>query len=107
VLKVTLTIDTFNFYVGENTLSDLKKIPADTISFVHFHDAVDLPLDKLNDEHRLFPGEGVMDLKEICEVLRDKGYQGPLSVELFSPKLWEMPPKEVARKAWESLRRYL
>lgn len=105
--KVALTIDTFNFYVGENTINDLKKVPGDMISFVHFHDVADLPLDKLNDEHRLFPGEGIMDLKGMCEVFRDKGYQGPLSVELFNPKLWEMPPQEVASKAWKSLRRYL
>jgi hypothetical protein len=35
-------------------------------------------------------------------------YDGPLSVELINPKLWEtMSPKDMASKAWESLKPYL
>jgi len=105
--KVGLTIDTFHFYVAENTLDDLNEIPEDRISLVHFHDSPDLPLYKLNDEHRLFPGEGVIDLKGFCEILRKKSYQGPLSVELFNPKLQDIPPRELARRVWESLQQYL
>lgn len=105
--KIGLTIDTFNFYLGENTLEDLEKIPGDRISFVHFHDVADLPLDELSDENRLFPGEGVIDLKGFCKIFRDKDYHGPLSVELINPKLEEEPPKELIEKTWKSLKKYL
>ncbi len=106
--EVGLVIDTFNFYLGENTLEDLEKIPCERISFVHFHDASDRPKDQLTDEDRLFPGEGILDLDGISRILKEKGYEGPLSVELINPKLWaRMTPKEIAQKAWDSLRRYL
>jgi 2-keto-myo-inositol isomerase len=60
--EVGLLIDTFHFHVGENTLEDLEKIPPERISLVHFHDAADLPRNKLRDEDRLYPGEGIIDL---------------------------------------------
>jgi 2-keto-myo-inositol isomerase len=106
--EVGLLIDTFHFYVGQNTLHDLGKIPLERISLIHFHDAADRPRDKLRDEDRLYPGEGVIDLDGFCGVLRDKGYDGPLSVELINPKLWEtMSPRDMAIKAWDSLKPYL
>jgi 2-keto-myo-inositol isomerase len=105
---LSLILDTFNFYVGENTLDDLEKVPGERISFVHFHDAADLPMDKLTDADRVFPGEGVIDLDGMCRILKNRGYEGPLSVELINPKLWEqMSPKEIATRAWDSLQRYL
>jgi 2-keto-myo-inositol isomerase len=106
--EVGLLIDTFHFHVGQNTLHDLGKIPLERISLIHFHDAADRPRDKLRDEDRLYPGEGVIDLDGFCGVLRDKGYEGVLSVELINPKLWEtMSPKDMAIKAWDSLKPYL
>jgi 2-keto-myo-inositol isomerase len=105
---IGLLIDTFHFYVGENTLEDLEKIPPWRISLIHFHDAADRPRNKLGDEDRLYPGEGVIDLSGFCRVLRDKGYEGVLSVELINPKLWEtVPSKDMAIKAWDSLKPYL
>jgi len=106
--QVGLLIDTFHFHVGENTLEDLKRIPPERISLVHFHDAADLPRDRLRDEDRLYPGEGIIDLYGFCGVLKDRGYDGPLSVELINPKLWEtMSPMDMAKRAWESLKPYL
>ena len=104
---IALIIDTFNFYVGENVLDDLREVPLDRIAFVHFHDAEDVPLDRITDEHRVFPGEGVIDLEGFYKILSDKGYQGALSVELIDPKLWKKPAKEIVKKAWESLQKYL
>ncbi len=106
--EVGLVIDTFHFYVGENTLDDLEKVPGESISCVHFHDAADRPRDELRDEDRLYPGEGILDLGGLCRVLKAIGYDGPLSVELINPKLWEeMSPKGMASKAWNSLKNYL
>ena len=42
--KIGLTVKTFNFYVGENSLDDLKKILGNMISMAHFHDADNIPL---------------------------------------------------------------
>ena len=42
-------------------------------------------------------GEGVIDLAAEIAVLKQIGYQGRVSLELFNPQLWEQDPAEVLR----------
>jgi 2-keto-myo-inositol isomerase len=53
----------------------------------------------LTDAHRLLPGLGVLPLKEIIEALRQIGYDGVASVEIFRPEYWERDPFELALAA--------
>ena len=46
---------------------------------------------------RLLPGEGVIDSKTFLTTLRAIGYDGPVSVEVFSDELKKMPPAESAQ----------
>jgi len=41
----------------------------------------------------------VIDSKTFLTTLRASGYDGPVSVEVFSDELKKMPPAESARKA--------
>ena len=47
---------------------------------------------------RVIPGDGVTPLVKILRKLAEKGYEGPLSVELFLPKFQQGDPFEVARE---------
>jgi 2-keto-myo-inositol isomerase len=49
------------------------------------------------------PGDGVVDLKHVIANLRQVGYQGMLSLELFNKTLWAHDPEEVARKGLERM----
>jgi sugar phosphate isomerase/epimerase len=57
----------------------------------------DPPREKILDEHRVYPGDGVAPLPQLFRELRDIGYTGMLSLELFSKVLWKQDPAEVAK----------
>jgi len=52
----------------------------------------------LDLQSRVIPGDGVAPLAGILRKLREKGYTGPMSVELFLPKYQEADPFELARE---------
>jgi len=105
--QVNLVIDTFHFYVGGSSLDSLQDIPVERISTVHINDVERKPRDELRDGDRVLPGEGVMNPEPLVNRLRAKGYRGPLSVELFREDYWKQDPLSVARKARQSLERFL
>lgn len=102
-----ILVDTFHLYTGGSTLEDLGKIPAEKIFVVHIDDCVDKPKSELRDSDRVFPGKGIIPLKEILDViLNEKGYDGPLSLELFNEDYWKQDPVKIAvegKKAVEEI----
>jgi 2-keto-myo-inositol isomerase len=68
------------------------------IQHVHFQDVLDMPRELLDNTTRIIPGDGVSPLKTMLRKLTDKGYAGPLSVELFLLKFQMGDPYEVARE---------
>ena len=68
------------------------------IGHVHFQDVPDMPRELLDLSTRIIPGDGVSPLIRILGKLAEKGYAGPLSVELFLPKFQQGDPYEVARE---------
>ena len=50
----------------------------------------------MTDQHRVYMGEGVLPLKDMLAVLREKGYSGALSVEIFREEYWENDPVEIS-----------
>jgi 2-keto-myo-inositol isomerase len=91
-------LDCYHFWSGLNKLEDLDLIRRGEIGHVHFQDVPDMPRELLDNTTRLIPGDGVSPLTTILRKLADKGYAGPLSVELFLPKFQQGDPSEVARE---------
>jgi 2-keto-myo-inositol isomerase len=90
--------DCYHFWSGLNKLEDLDLIQPGEIGHVHFQDVPDMPRELLDNTTRIIPGDGVSPLVRILDKLADKGYVGPLSVELFLPKFQQGDPFEVARE---------
>jgi len=90
--------DCYHFWSGLNKLEDLDLIQPSEIGHVHFQDVPDMPRELLDNTTRIIPGDGVSPLIHILRKLADKGYAGPLSVELFLPKFQQGDPFEVARE---------
>ena len=107
--NIAIVFDCYHFWSGNNKLEDLDLLKQGEIGHVHFQDVPDEPRELLDNTTRLIPGDGVSPLTNILRKLADKGYAGPLSVELFLPKFQQGDPFEVAseirRKAEAVMRR--
>jgi len=96
--NVAIVFDCYHFWSGNNKLEDLDLLKPGEIGHVHFQDVPDEPRELLDNTTRFIPGDGVSPLTTILRKLSDKGYAGPLSVELFLPKFQQGDPFEVARE---------
>lgn len=94
-------LDCYHFWSGLNKFEDLEMIRPGEIGHVHFQDVPDMPRELLDLSTRIIPGDGISPLTLILDKLAEKGYAGPLSVELFLPKFQQGDPYEVAREIRE------
>jgi len=101
-------IDTFHFYSGNSKLEDLRTVPGEKIFVVHVNDVKDLPRKEMRDSDRVLPGEGILPLRELLSIIiKDKGYNRPLSLELFNEEYWKDDPVKIAKAGIESLEKIL
>jgi 2-keto-myo-inositol isomerase len=96
--NVAPMLDCYHYWSGLNKLEDLDMVQTGEIGHVHFQDVPDIPRELLDSSTRIIPGDGVSPLTRILGKLSEKGYAGPLSVELFLPKFQQGDPYEVARE---------
>ena len=88
--------DCYHFWAGLSKFEDLDLLQSGEIHHVHFQDVPDMPREQLDNSTREIPGEGVSPLVRILSKLAEKNYRGPVSVELFYPRLQKGDPYEVA-----------
>jgi 2-keto-myo-inositol isomerase len=100
--NVGLVLDTFHFYAGGSDFESIENVQAGNICIFHINDAEDLPREQLTDAHRLYPGEGILPIREIKQRLDKIGYDRVVSIEIFRPEYWNQDPFEVARRAREA-----
>ena len=98
--NVGLVLDVFHFHAGGSALEDVRRVPIERLQVVHLNGAEDLPKAQLTDAHRLYPGEGVVPAADVLRLLREQGYDGVASVEIFRPQYWQLPAREVAGAAF-------
>lgn len=90
--------DFYHFWSGNNKLEDMDQIRTGEIQHVHFQDVPDIPRELYDNNTRVIPGDGVAPVVPMLKKLAEKGYAGPLSVELFIPKFRDGSPYEAARE---------
>lgn len=100
----TIVLDPFHIYRGGGEIEDMEGIPGDKIAVFHFNDApADPARSEQTDADRVYPGDGILDLKRMISMLKDVDYSGVISLELFNPSYWEEDPTEVARIGLEKM----
>lgn len=97
--NIGLVIDSFHFFAGGSSFEAISKLAPEKLFIFHINDAEDLPKEQLTDAHRLYPGEGILPLREIKAKFDEIGYDRMVSIEIFRPEYWNQDPFEVARKA--------
>ena len=107
--RAGLMIDSWHFSYGDSTWEDLAAVPLEKIAYVQFADGLAPVSDDLMREtmdRRALPGEGVLELDRFAATLRERGWQGVVSVEVLSQELRELPVPEFAQRAWTAAARY-
>ncbi len=89
-------LDFFHFWAGLGKLEELDLLEPGELAHVHFQDLLDAPPELTDNSYRLIPGDGIAPVVAILRKLAEKGYAGPLSVELFRDELVNGDPYEVA-----------
>jgi len=111
--RAKILFDTWHHFRGPDGWAELEEAPADLVAYVQFDDALPAIGDDAVDEtlnRRTFPGHGEFDLARYCAIMRAKGFDGVVSVEVLSSE-WRANPDldafakltyETTMKAWES-----
>jgi 2-keto-myo-inositol isomerase len=87
--KACVLPDIYHLFKGGSGFDGLKFLHGKSIGIFHVND---YPKDKdrgaIKDADRVFPGDGVAPLKDVFKTLRDIGYRGMVSLELFNPEYY-------------------
>jgi sugar phosphate isomerase/epimerase len=89
-------LDFFHFWSGLSKFEDLDLLEQGELAHAHFQDLLAGPRELIDNEWRLIPGDGVAPVVPIIRKLAEKGYSGPLSVELFRADIVNRDPFDVA-----------
>jgi sugar phosphate isomerase/epimerase len=101
----SLLLDVFHLYKSGTPFTALKQINGAALHVIHLNDypPAAAPV-TLNDSHRIYPGDGVAPLPQILRDLRDNGFRGYLSLELFNKEYWTRSADENLATAMEKIR---
>ena len=103
--EACLLLDVYHLYKGGSGFTGLKLLGGAGMHVFHVNDyPADPPRDKISDADRIYPGDGVAPLSQIFQDLRDAGFRGMLSLELFNRTYWKQDPLAVARTGLEKTR---
>lgn len=102
--NVGLCLDSYHMHVSDSKFADIAKLKAEQVFLVHVNDSERGDRSRLTDANRLYPGEGVIDLRSFAGAIRSIGYDSYLSLELLRPAYWDQEAEAVAAKGRESLK---
>ena len=96
----SILADVYHLHKGGSLAGGLCHLNGASMHVFHVNDYPAEPArDQIKDEHRVYPGDGVAPLTAILRTLRDTGFTGMLSVELFNPAYWQQDAAQVASTA--------
>jgi sugar phosphate isomerase/epimerase len=101
----SMLLDVFHFYKSGSSFASLNQINGAALHVIHVNDypAADDP-SKLTDANRVYPGDGIAPYSQILRDLRDTGFRGYLSLELFNRDYYKLSAEENARTGLEKTR---
>jgi protein FrlC len=92
--NVGLMMDTFHVWAEGEEPSEVINKYGERLSHIHMVDASE------SGGERRIPGDGVQDIAAVIEGLKEVGYEGALSVEI-----WGLDPTKMARDSYTNLKR--
>jgi sugar phosphate isomerase/epimerase len=95
-----IAVDTYHVWWDPDLPQALQRAVTKTVS-VHVADWL-VPTQSLL-QGRGLPGDGIIDLDNILEVLTRGGYKGPVEVEVLNNDVWSRPASEVVSDVQQRL----
>jgi len=103
--QACILLDVYHLYKGGSNFSGLRLLSGSGLHVLHFNDyPAQPPRNAITDAQRVYPGDGVAPLKTILRDLRQIGFRGVLSLELFNRDYWKQDALTVARTGLEKMR---
>jgi sugar phosphate isomerase/epimerase len=103
--RAGILCDSYHLYKGGTDYEMIRMLSGESMHVFHINDYPAVPERKdITDAQRVLPGDGVAPLGTLVKGLRDIGYRGVLSVELFNREYWNQDAFLVARMAFEKTR---
>ena len=99
--NVGLLSDTWHHFAGGSKPEDILNARGDQIFVVHVGDAPDKAPLTLRRSECVFPGDGAAPIAEMLRALRQIGYDGAVSVEVFDEAVQAMRPEECIPLAYQ------
>lgn len=104
--KACVLTDVYHLHKGGSDARSLKLLAGSGLPVIHTND---YPGGKsraeLTDADRVYPGDGIAPLKEILTILRDIGFNGALSLELFNKEYWKQDAATVVKTGLEKMKK--
>lgn len=102
--RACIVADTFHLFRGGSGFSGLELVQGKLIAHFHWNDVPgDVPREEQGDAHRIYPGDGILPLKEVLITLKNIGYTGCLSLEIFNREYWKQDLKVVAENGLKKM----
>jgi sugar phosphate isomerase/epimerase len=96
--RASLLLDIYHIYKGGSSFAGLRMLGPMAMQVFHVNDyPADPPRETIRDSDRVYLGDGVAPSNEILRTLRDIGFRGWLSLELFNREYYKLPAIEVAK----------
>lgn len=90
-------------------MRDLEQVILRTVSenifIVHVNDGIKCSIGKYQDNNRLWPGDGDVDIVKQIGMLKSIGYNGPFSMEVYQPQPWNCDMQECYRIAQRRMKK--
>jgi sugar phosphate isomerase/epimerase len=103
--KACILADVFHLYKSGSDFKGMHLLSADALPHLHINDYPAMPpRAEITDAARVYPGDGVAPLKDMLRDLRQLGFRGMLSLELFNRDFWKQDALQVAKTGLEKMK---
>jgi sugar phosphate isomerase/epimerase len=101
----SLLLDVIHLYRAGTAFESLDQINGGALHVLHVNDYPQAPdPKKITDGQRVYPGDGLAPYGTIVRALRDNGFRGVLSLELFNRDYWQKSADENLKTGLEKIR---
>lgn len=105
--NVGVCLDSFHFFTGPSKEADLSLLDSNNLFWVQISDLAGVPRELASDADRVLPADGDLPIASFLQSVRDRGYNGWVSLELMNPTLWQLKASQIAELAAAAMQRVL